>query len=137
MKIYSYKDLIVWQKAIDLAISIYRLTENFPKSEIYGLTSQMRRASISIPSNIAEGRMRRSRKEFIRFLLIAYGSGAELETQIEIAKRLPKIREMDFVKADSLLQEVMKMLNTIINCLALKGETSLRASLFSTKFRLH
>lgn len=85
-KISSYKDLLVWQKALELSVEIYNLTENFPKEEIYGLTSQIRRAAVSIPSNIAEGRYRGSKKDFSQFLRIAYASGAELETQLEIAK---------------------------------------------------
>ena len=114
MKIYSYKDLIIWQKAMDLVVNVYELTEKFPRSELYGLISQIRRASVSIPSNIAEGRMRGSRKEFVHFLLNAYGSGAELETQLEIAKRLPEMRNLNYSKAESLLEEIMKMLNTMI-----------------------
>lgn len=113
-KINSYKDLIVWQKAVDLVVEIYRLTENFPKAETYGITSQMRRSAVSIPSNIAEGRRRGSRKDFRQFLIISYGSGAELETQIEIVKKLPFGESVDFKKADSLLLEVMKMLNKMI-----------------------
>jgi four helix bundle protein len=115
MKIHSYKDLKVWQKAIDLVLAVYKLTEKFPKSELYNLTSQMRRAAISIPSNIAEGRRRGFKKEFLHFLLNAYGSGAELETQIEIAKKLPKLKDLDYNEVDSLLNEVMKMLNRITN----------------------
>jgi len=80
----SYKDLIVWQRSMELVIAVYFLTEKYPKSELYGLVSQMRRAAVSIPSNIAEGRRRGSKKEFRQFLIIAYSSGAELETQIEI-----------------------------------------------------
>ena len=76
----SYKDLIVWQKSMQLVISTYKLVEQFQKSELYGLTSQMRRASILIPSNIAEGKMRGTRKGYRHFLLNALGSGAELET---------------------------------------------------------
>ena len=87
-EVKSYQDLIVWQKAMDLVTEIYRITKNFPKEEIYGLTNQMRRAAISIPSNIAEGHARKSRAEYIRFLSIAQGSRAELETQILIAVRL-------------------------------------------------
>ena len=86
--IESYENLIVWQKSMDLVANIYKLTENFPKEEIYGLTSQMKKASVFIPSNIAEDSRRSSRKDFRNFLLNAYGSGAELETQIKIAKRL-------------------------------------------------
>jgi len=113
----SYKDLIVWQKAMDLVLEIYILTEKFPKEEIYGLVSQMRRATVSIPSNIAEGRSRGYRKGYRQFLLNAYGSGGELETQIEISKRLPKTKNLDYSKIDNLLEEVMKMLNKMINTL--------------------
>jgi len=115
--IKTYKDLIVWQKAMDLVIAVYNLTENFPKSEIYGLTSQMRRSSVSIPSNIAEGRRRGSKKDYRQFLIIAYASGAELETQIEITKRLSFGKEFDYAKVDNLLDEVMRMLNKITNAL--------------------
>jgi len=111
----SYKNLIVWQKAIELVVEIYNLTDKLPKSELYGLTSQMRRSAISIPSNIAEGRRRGHQKEFIQFLTIAYGSGAELETQVEIAKKLSFSRDLDYIKASGLLDEVMRMLNKIIN----------------------
>jgi len=113
----SYKDLIVWQKSMDLVVLVYELTEKFPKSEMYGLTSQSRRSAVSIPSNIAEGRRRTSRKDFCHFLTISFGSGAELETQIEIAKRLSFSKNLDFTKIDSLLSEVMKMLNSMISSL--------------------
>lgn len=86
-KIKSYRDLQVWQRAVELAVPIYRITETFPKSEIYGLASQMRRAAISIASNIAEG-YGRSEPELARYLTMARGSLAELETQAEIAKRI-------------------------------------------------
>ncbi len=111
VELYSYKGLIVWQKSMDLVTEIYKITDNFPKSEIYSLTSQIRRCAVSIPSNIAEGRYRGSKKEFTHFVKIAYGSGAELETQIEIAKRLKFVENKDYKKADKLLLEVMKMLN--------------------------
>jgi len=115
--IKTYKNLIVWQKSMDLVIDIYRLTEQFPKTEIYGLISQIRRCAISIPSNIAEGSKRGTRKDYRQFLLIAYGSGAELETQIEIAKRLQFGKDLNFKKIDNLLNEVMKILNKIISSL--------------------
>ena len=111
MIIYSYKDLIVWQKSMDLVVAVYELTEQYPKSEMYGLTSQTRRSAVSIPSNIAEGRRRSSRKDYRQFLIVAYGSGAELETQIEIAKRLPFGKNLDYTKVNNLLNEVMRMLN--------------------------
>ncbi len=115
--INSYKDLIVWQKAMDLVVAIYSLTEKFPSSEAYNLTSQIRRSAVSIPSNIAEGRRRSGVNEFRHFLFIAYASGAELETQIEIARRLSFGKNLDFNKVDELLNEVMKMLNKIIGTL--------------------
>jgi len=96
-----------------LAIEIYKLTGKFPKSEIYGTVSQMRRAAISIPSNIAEGYRRRHDRKRKQFLFIAFGSGAELETQIEISKEIFDYIKIDFSKAESLLQEVMKMLNKL------------------------
>jgi len=111
MKLQSYRELIVWQKAVELTTEIYAVTQNFPKTEQYGLTSQMRRAAVSIASNIAEGSKRMSKKEFRHFLLNAYGSGAELETQIEISKKLKFITKTEFQKADALLDEVMRMLN--------------------------
>jgi len=112
MYIESFKQLIVWQKSIKLVIEIYKTTENFPKSEIYELTSQMRRASVAIPSNIAEGKKRKTKKDFLHFLRIADGSGAELETQIVIAKEL--YPRLDFNKVESLLSEIQKMLITMI-----------------------
>src|SRR5436190_22601042 len=99
----TYKDLTVWQKSMDLVVAIYTLTEGFPKSEMYGLTAQMRRSAVSIPSNIAEGRRRGSRKDYRQFLIVAYASGAELETQVEIAKRLGLGADPDYSKVDSLL----------------------------------
>lgn len=112
--LHSYKELIVWQKSMDLVVAIYVLTEQFPKEELYGLTSQIRRAAISIPSNIAEGRFRGTKNDYTQFLRIAYASGAELETQIELAKRLPRTAKLDFARVDTLLLEVMKMLNAMI-----------------------
>lgn len=109
----SYRDLMVWQKSVDLVIEVYKLTEDFPSSELYGLTSQMRRAVVSIPANIAEGRRRGTRKDYRQFLLYAYGSGSELETFLEIAKRLSFASNLDYSKTDKLLLEIMKMLNTM------------------------
>ncbi len=113
--INSYKDLIVWQKSFDLTKKIYKVTEDFPKTEVYGLVSQIRRAFVSIPSNISEGFVRKSRKEFSQFISIAFGSGAELETQLLLSKDLGFINESDFRKLDSLLQEIMKMLNSLLS----------------------
>ncbi|KKW23183.1 MAG: S23 ribosomal protein family protein [Parcubacteria group bacterium GW2011_GWA2_51_12] len=115
MVIHSYKDLLVWQRSIELVVEIYNLTDRFPKVEVYGLISQMRRAAVSIPSNIAEGRLRGHRKEYLHFLLNAYGSGGELETQLEISKKLHFVTSIQSSKAEGLLVEVMKMLNAIAN----------------------
>ncbi len=108
----SFKDLVVWQKSKDLAVAVYQLTEAFPKSELYGLTSQMRRAAVSISSNIAESYHRFHRKEKQHLLSIAFGSGAELESQTEIAKTL--FPDSDYAKVESLLLEVMRILNNFL-----------------------
>jgi four helix bundle protein len=89
----THKDLDVWQKSIDFVTSIYKATEFFPNREIYGLTSQIRRSAVSIPSNIAEGASRKSKTEFKQFLYIALSSGAELETQLIIANNLEYLKE--------------------------------------------
>jgi four helix bundle protein len=88
MPLQHYRELIVWQKAMGLVESVYRATHHFPNTEIYGLTSQVRRAAVSIPSNIAEGQGRRTTRDFLNFLSVAQGSLMELETQITIAERL-------------------------------------------------
>ncbi|MCD4705142.1 four helix bundle protein [bacterium] len=110
----NYKDLVVWQKSMNLVVEIYKLTKKLPDSEIYGLVSQMRRCTVSIPSNIAEGQKRSTTKDFRKFLVIAYGSGGELETQLEIIERLYSFQKIEIEKAKSLLLEVMKMLNKLI-----------------------
>jgi four helix bundle protein len=89
----SYQDLEVWQKAMDLVVICYQMTKRFPKSEIYGLASQLQRAAVSVLANIAEGRQRQSSKEFLHHLSIAYGSLAEVETHAQIAGRLSYINE--------------------------------------------
>jgi len=114
-KIYSYRDLIVWQRAMELVIEVYRLTAQYPQSELYGLISQSRRSAVSIPPNIAEGRRRGSRKDFRQFLIVAYSSGAELETQLEIAQKLSFGESSNYSKVNSLLNEVMRMLNKMVN----------------------
>lgn len=115
----TYKELIVWQKAYTLSLEIYKATKKFPKEELYGITNQLRRASISIPSNIAEGNVRNSRKEYLQFLYIALGSSAEIETQISIAKDLEYISLDTFLKLHSLIEEIMKMINGIIKKLSI------------------
>ena len=111
--IKSYKKLIVWQKSIELVKEIYILTSKFPKSEMYGIISQMRRAVVSIPSNIAEGYGRKSVKEYGQFYAIAYGSALELETQVIISGQLEFVSKSEFIKVDKLLEEVSRMLNSM------------------------
>jgi len=103
MKIKSYKDLNIWKRSIGVVEDIYKITKNFPKEEIYGLTSQLRRSAVSIPSNIAEGFARFHNKEYKQFLFISLGSCAELSTQIIIALRLDYLESKE---ADQLLNEI-------------------------------
>lgn len=103
---------MAWQKAIELVTAIYKATAKFPKDETYGLSQQMRRAAVSIPSNIAEGQHRKNIKEFLQFLRISYGSGAELETQLVIAHNL--YPEVELRRSLILLDEVQKMLSGLI-----------------------
>lgn len=116
----NYRDLIAWQKAMDLATAIYRITESFPKKEQYGLTNQLRRAVVSISSNIAEGQGRGATRDFVRFLCMAKGSLQEVQTQVEIAHRLDFIKheERETVLASS--EEVAKLLNGLIRCFQTK-----------------
>ena len=109
----SYRDLIIWQKSMDLTKLVYQITYSFPKDEIYGLTSQIRRSAVSIPSNIAEGRGRNSNKEFIRFLQISLGSLYELQTQLELAVSFNYVDNIDIINRLSF--EIEKMINSFIN----------------------
>ena len=106
----SYKELVVWQKAIDLTVAVYQLTKKFPKDELFGLVSQMRRASVSIASNIAEGEGRKSKKEFSRFLGISLGSKAELETQFILCERVGLADKSEISLIKNSLDEVGRML---------------------------
>ena len=115
MTVQSYKDLIVWQKAMLIVKVVYKLTQGFPKEELYGLTNQIRRAAVSVPSNIAEGQARRGKAEFKNFLSIARGSLAEVETQLLIAQDLNYINHVQLQEVLSLHTEVGKMLNSLIN----------------------
>lgn len=110
----SFKDLVVWQKSSDLAVLVYSITEEFPRSELYGLTNQMRRSVVSISSNLAEGFKRNHNKEKLQFYNIAYGSVAELESQIEIALKLNFLNKEAHQKLNALTVEVGKMLNGLI-----------------------
>lgn len=111
----NYGDLIAWQKARTLALEIYRCTRTFPKDEMYGLTSQMRRAAISVPSNIAEGKGRHSHKELVQFLYRARGSLLELETQLSIAHELGYVDSAKTKHLEELMAEEGRILNGLIN----------------------
>ena len=116
----SYRDLLVWQKSLDLVERVYRLTQRLPQTEIYGLSSQMRRAAVSIPSNIAEGQSRNSTGEFLQALGVAKGSLAELETQLLITTRLTYLAEGDVAATLALCEEISKMLNGLMKSLRSK-----------------
>jgi four helix bundle protein len=111
----THKNLIVWQKSMDLAVLVYKFTKKFPKEELYGIISQMRRAVCSIPFNISEGHGRRSDKELIRFLTFSLGSVSELETQLILSFRLEYLSQDDFNVLNNLNDEVLKMLVALIN----------------------
>jgi four helix bundle protein len=110
----KYTDLIVWQKAMASAKVIYRVTEAFPRAEMYGLTAQIRRCAVSIPSNIAEGFGRRGAGQFGQFLTIARGSIFELETQMLLAKEVGFLRDGDYEKVSTAVDEVERMLDALL-----------------------
>lgn len=112
-KIQSHRDLIVWQKAMDSSVQIYRIARQFPKQETYGLISQITRASVSVPANIAEGHARGTPKDFANFLAIAKGSLMETETYLMLAERLGYATKTDVSSAVSLITEVSKMLTSL------------------------
>jgi four helix bundle protein len=124
----TYRDLIVWRKAYDLSLAVYRATRDFPKDEIYGLRSQLRRAAVSIPSNIAEGYGRRTTAEYMRSLNIAYGSNCELETQLSIATDLDFIPRPVAEKLAHQASEVERMLTALRRALARRSSPSLDPS---------
>ena len=113
MALQTYKDFIVWQKAMDLTAEIYRLVKLLPKEETYALSDQMRRAAVSIPSNIAEGQGRNSTRDFINFLGFAGGSQRELETQLQICVMVGYFSENEIAVAFNLCEEVGKMLSSL------------------------
>jgi len=113
-KIKNFQDLRIWQKGIEVVKDIYILTKKFPKEELYGLTSQMRRSAVSIPSNIAEGFRRYHNKEYKQFLYIAMGSCAELETQIIIAHELDYLNDTDKIEIIEKLKYICRMINQLI-----------------------
>ena len=121
MKTSDYKQLQVWQKGMDLTEEVYRLVKQLPREETFALSDQLRRAAVSVPSNIAEGHGRGTDKEFIKFLTIARGSLLEVETQLLICNRMNLISSSNSQLAQSLIVEIGKMLNALIsyrrNCL--------------------
>ena len=121
MAITSHKQLIVWQKSMDLVVKVYDLVKKLPKEETYALSDQMRRAAVSIPSNIAEGFFRNSSRQYIQFLSVSRGSAAELETQILIGIRLKYFNELQIENTLNLCNEVLKMLSTMIIKMESKG----------------
>ncbi|MBO7073954.1 MAG: four helix bundle protein [Bacteroidales bacterium] len=120
MKSSDYKQLIVWHKAMDLVVEVYSIVKLLPKEELYALSDQMRRAVVSIPSNIAEGLGRNSDKEFVQFLSISRGSLWELETQIEVCERLNYVDVTKTSQTKKLITEISKMLNSLANSLTKK-----------------
>jgi four helix bundle protein len=113
----SHKDLDVWKRSIEFVTLVYRITKNFPKEEIYGLTNQIRRAAVSIPSNIAEGAARNHSKEFLQFLFISLGSISELETQIIISENLKYLQNSDSLLIQNELTGLRKMIIGLIRYL--------------------
>ena len=118
MKVARYQDLAVWQKSMDLVVNRYRATDGFPKSELFGLTSQIRRAAVSIPANVAEGFGRQGTPEFLHFLSVAYGSLLELETHLQIAARLEFLQSDRAAAGLSACAEIGRMINGLSSALA-------------------
>ncbi len=109
----SYRDIVVWQKGIELTKMIYQLTARFPAEEKFGLTSQLRRAAVSIPSNIAEGQARHTTGEFIQFISHAEGSAAEVDTQLHLANELGFLSAPESASTVTLIDELRRMLNSL------------------------
>ncbi len=118
MKVRNYQELIAWQRAMDLVEDVYKASRAFPREEIYALTSQVRRAAVSIPSNIAEGQGRRTTSDFLRHLSIAYGSLREVETQLLIAGRLQYVTSAQLEAVMDRAGEVGRLLNGLMNSLS-------------------
>ena len=114
----SHKELVVWKFSYDLCLLVYQVTKKFPKEELFVLVSQMRRCSLSIPSNIAEGFTRRTTNDFRQFLYIAFGSATELETQLSIARDLKYTQDEEYYQIQEKLEAILKMLNKLIQSLA-------------------
>ena len=121
---HSYKDLVVWQKGKELASAVYRCTERFPQSELYGLRAQLRRAAVSVPSNVAEGQGRLTRGEFQQFLGHARGSLLEVETQLAIAVDLGYLSRDDFKSLEGQISEVSRLLNGLLESLRVRTKAA-------------
>ncbi len=119
-RITSYRELIIWQKGMHIVSAIYRITRTFPEDEKYGLCSQMRRAAVSIPSNIAEGWVKKTRNHFMEFLRTSLGSCAELETQVEVGYNETFIAETDYTEIRALLTEESKMLVSMMKSVSMR-----------------
>jgi len=117
-KITGFRDLKVWQRGYELTLELYRITTKFPREEMFGLTGQMRRASASIPANIAEGYERKHRKEYLQYLYIAKGSLGELDTFMLLSRDIGYLSQDDFDKLNAIRQETMKMLQGLISSLS-------------------
>ena len=118
MAVRNYRELNVWQKAMELTVEIYKLVKKLPQEELHALSNQMRRAAVSIPSNIAEGQARNSTKEFIQFLSIARGSNAELETQLLLCVKIGYLADINIKQSMQLIEEIRKMLYAHIKTLS-------------------
>ena len=123
IKSSDYQDLKVWQKAVDLTAEVYQLVKQLPQDEHYAISDQMRRAVVSVPSNIAEGRGRGTKKEFVRFLLMSRGSLWELSTQLVICEKLHYLDPNQTYKARQLITEISKMINALANSFSGDGNT--------------
>ena len=110
----SHKDLVLWKKSVDLAVDVYRIAQCLPHHERFGLGAQLRRAAVSVPSNVAEGAARRTTREFISFLYIARGSLAELETQVLLARRMHLVHDASAIAIAPIVEEVGRLLNAVI-----------------------
>lgn len=109
----TFRDLLVWQKAMDLVTQLYKVTSAFPQEELYGITSQIRRSGVSVPSNIAEGYGRRSTKDYVRYLNMATGSLYELETQLQISNNLDLLSDDDYKPLDEATREIERMITAL------------------------
>jgi four helix bundle protein len=118
----SFRDLKVWHKAVGCSIAVYKLTSKFPREEVFGLSNQLRRAAVSVASNIAEGYGRGTKRDYLNFLVIARGSNSEVQTQLEIARKLSLGLTADLDAAENVAFEVGKMLNALLK--SLRGEES-------------